>query len=60
MWQEIFFKAWESEFYDKYSDNELLEDEDFKSIAIGFFIAKGLNIEESRLMYSYCIKNAKY
>lgn len=58
--KNLLFKQWESEFYDKHSDNELLEDEDFKSIAIGFFIAKGLNIEQSRLMYSECIRENKY
>jgi hypothetical protein len=55
-----FFLMWESEFYDKYSDSEILIDEDFRSIAIGFFISKGLNIEESLEMYQFCISKKKW
>lgn len=51
---------WTSEFYDKYGDDESLENEYFHSIAIGFFIAKGLNINQSREMYNYCIDKNKF
>lgn len=31
---------WESEFYDKYGDSEILQGEDFQSLAVGFFYCK--------------------
>ena len=35
------FKLWEEEFYDKYIVDQRVAMEDFQSIAVGFFIAKG-------------------
>lgn len=58
--QEELFDAWCNEFYNKYSKDESLIGEDFCSISIGFFIAKGLNIDESFKMYDYCIKKGKF
>jgi len=54
------FKYWESEFYDKYAIDERTDSEDFRSIAIGFFIAKGLNLDEAYETYEYCIKKQKF
>jgi hypothetical protein len=58
--KEELFKQWESELYDKYSNDEMMADEDFRSMAIGFFIAKGLALEESIEMYQYCINQGKW
>ena len=58
--KEELFKSWESEFYDKFSQDVILEEMHFQSIAIGFFVAKGLDIEESLSMYNYCVKNGKF
>lgn len=57
--KENYYLLWTSEFYDKYVGDVSLESEDFKSIAIGFFVAKGLNLEQSRDMYEYCIDKGK-
>ena len=54
------FKQWETEFYDKHSNDEALAEEDFRSIALGFFIAKGLTPDEAAVMYSHCISKGKY
>jgi hypothetical protein len=58
--KEEYFIKWESEFYDVYKEREELDDEDFKSIAVGFFIAKGLTLDEAYKMYSFCISKGKY
>ena len=57
---ESMFSQWETEFYDKV-DHEGLVDCDYASIAIGFFIAKGLTVDQSvRVYYDYCVKKGKY
>tara|TARA_R110000796_G_scaffold162503_2_gene279280 strand:- start:742 stop:927 length:186 start_codon:yes stop_codon:yes gene_type:complete len=58
--KDVLYRMWEREFYDKYADDENLEDVDFKGIAVGFFITLRLNIEEALLMYDECIKRGKY
>jgi hypothetical protein len=54
------FELWEKSFYDKYSSVEELQEEDFRSIAIGFFVANGCNVDESYKMYEYCISKGKF
>ena len=51
-----FIKGWKDDFYNKYSDDERLDNEDFKSLAIGFFISRGCTLEEAYEMYEYCIQ----
>lgn len=58
--KEQLFKKWESEFYDKFDLDKECYDDDFKSIALGFFIAKGCNIKDAREMYQYCINKGKF
>lgn len=58
--KEKLFKQWETEFYDKHSNHELLSEADFDSVALGFFIAKGLSPDEASTMYQYCIEKGKY
>lgn len=58
--KENYYHMWTSEFYDKFVADESLETEYFQSIAIGFFIAKGLNVEQSREMYHYCVDKGKF
>lgn len=58
--KEELFNQWESELYDKYAKNEIMMDEDFRSIALGFFIAKGLTLNESYEMYQFCISKGKW
>lgn len=58
--KEELFNQWESELYDKHGDDERMIDEDFRSIALGFFIAKGLNLNESYEMYQFCISKGKW
>lgn len=53
------FELWEKNFYDKYWEVEELQEEYFRSIAIGFFIANGCSIEESYEMYNYCSSRGK-
>lgn len=58
--QEELFDTWCNEFYNKYSKEEALIGEDFRSISLGFFIAKGLSVDESFQMYDYCVKKGKF
>jgi len=62
--KEVLFEEWCSEFYDKFTDkesSEILEDQDFESLAIGFFIAKGLTVIESVDFYrTQCVTNSKF
>ena len=58
--KEKYFSQWETEFYDVYGKREELEEEDFQSIAVGFFIAKGLTLDDAYKMYSFCISKGKY
>lgn len=53
------YNMWVTEFHDKF-ELDYLEDYEFKGIALGFFIAKGCNIEESESMYDYCIEKGKF
>jgi hypothetical protein len=54
------FSQWESEFYDKYAYDANLQEELFRSLAIGFFVAKGCNINDSFAMYNYCKIQGKF
>lgn len=54
------FKLWEEEFYDKYIVDQRVAMEDFQSVAVGFFIAKGCSIDESYEMYNYCKLKQKF
>ena len=58
--KEYYFALWEKDFYDPFSHRSELEDCDFESIAIGFFIASGLQLSEAFTMYKYCIEKDKY
>lgn len=53
-------QAWYDEFYSKYSEEEILQDQDFESVAFGFFIAKGKTPEEAKELYGYCIQLEMY
>lgn len=57
--KEQLFKKWESEFYDKFNLKQFFN-EDFRSIALGFFIAKGYSIKDAREMYKYCVSKGKF
>lgn len=54
------FDEWVEEFYDKYIVDQRIAMEDFQSIAVGFFIAKGLTLDEAYEMYEYCKKRNKF
>ncbi len=58
--KEELFNKWESELHDKYAEDEKMMDQDFCSIALGFFIAKGLTLDESYEMYQFCISKGKW
>lgn len=58
--KEMLFKMWESEFWDPYSDDEIMQDQYFTGVAIGFFIAKGCTPSEALEVYNYCIKKGKF
>jgi hypothetical protein len=58
--KEYYFSLWEKDFYDPFENSNLLRDCDFESIAVGFFIASGLQPQEAFSMYNYCITNEKY
>lgn len=58
--KDYYFGLWEAEFYDPHARHEYLEEELFSSIAIGFFVAKGLNVDESYEMYDFCQEKGKY
>lgn len=58
--KEKYFEMWEEEFYDPYSEDDTLEECYFESVAIGFFIAKGLKPLDALKMYDYCVENSKY
>ena len=58
--KDSFFNMWERDFYDEFANDEDLQDEDFGSIAIGFFVAKGLDIEKAYEAYQHCIKKGKF
>ena len=51
---------WETEFYDKFASSPELENEDFRSLGVGFFIAKGCNIKDSFKLYEYCVNKEKF
>lgn len=57
---DTLFYQWSAEFYDKYADEESVANLDFESIAIGFFVAKGLTLDESLKMYQRCIQLGKF
>jgi hypothetical protein len=61
------YEQWCDEFYDiivEEDDDEtgaILDEQDFRSIAIGFFVAKGLSVLEAYNLYeSHCIPQGKY
>jgi len=58
--KEKLFNSWDEEFYDKYMIDQRVAMEDFKSIAVGFFIAKGTTLDEAYEMYEYCIERGKF
>lgn len=58
--KEYYFSLWEKDFYEPFGDNRSLENHDYESIAIGFFIGSGLSISESITMYQYCISKDKF
>lgn len=58
--KEKMFQSWVNEFYDKYIIDQRVAMEDFQSIAVGFFVAKGLTLDEAYEMYQYCIKREKF
>ena len=58
--KDYYFDMWEKDFYDVYAESRSLENSDFESIALGFFIAKGLDIDNSNAMYQYCITKNKF
>ena len=58
--KEIYFKMWETEFYDKFASSPELEDEEFRFLGVGFFIAKGCNIKDSFKLYEYCVNKEKF
>jgi len=58
--KEHMFKLWEEEFYDKYIVDQRVAMEDFQSIAVGFFIAKGCSLDESYEMYEHCKLKQKF
>ena len=58
--KEYYFHIWEKDFYEPFGDNRILENHDYESIAIGFFIGSGLSISESITMYAYCISKDKF
>lgn len=58
--KEELFISWEKEFYDKYSNDPIFDLHEFQGIALGFFIAKGLNVDQALDMYEYCIEKDKF
>jgi len=58
--KEALFKQWSDEFYDKYIIDQRIAMEDFQSIAVGFFIAKSLTLDEAYDMYEYCKQRNKF
>lgn len=58
--KEYYFSLWEKDFYDMFAESYILRDYDFESIAIGFFIASGLQPSDALEMYKYCIEKEKY
>lgn len=58
--KEYYFALWEKDFYDPFSHMSIIEECDFESIAVGFFIASGLQPSEAFEMYKYCIEKDKY
>jgi hypothetical protein len=58
--KEALFKIWETKFYDKENDSEIINELDIESLAIGFFIAIGCSLEVAVDMYQYCIEKGKY
>jgi len=47
--------AWRKEFYEKFDMGDF-DQEDFGSIALGFFIAKGCTPDQARQLYERCIE----
>lgn len=58
--KEYYFSLYEKDLYDPFAESSILRDCDFESIAIGFFIAAGLQPSDAFKMYEYCIKREKY
>lgn len=58
--KEELYTQWETEFYDKHADEDGLSEMDFEAIAVGFFIAKGLTVDEAFQMYRYCVEKGKF
>jgi hypothetical protein len=54
------YKQWEEELYDKYTYDNILVEVEFRSLAIGFFIAKGLTPLQGSDMYQECIRRGKF
>lgn len=59
--QKKLLKEWVV-FYDSLVKNDecLIENLHFESIAVGFFGAHGLTLEESKAMYNLCINIGKF
>ena len=58
--KEYYFSLWEKDFYEPFAESSILRDCDFESIAIGFFVASGLQPSDAIEMYQYCIEKDKY
>ena len=58
--EEKLVKQWVTEFYDKYSEDGGMDEHDFESIALGFFIAKGATPHEAWELYQECIELGKF
>ena len=52
-------KKW-VDWYKSESKHELLEDQDFRSLAIGFFIALGSTVPEANSLFEKCIVLGHY
>lgn len=52
-------KKW-VDWYKAESKHEILEDQDFRSLAIGFFVALGSSVDDANSLYEKCIKLGFY
>ncbi len=56
MTDDEMIQAWREKFYEPWSRNQWLEEADFESVALGFFICLGTTPEEAWELYQKCIK----
>lgn len=47
-------------FYDANGDDVALEDADFESLAIGFFLGVGCTIDQAKDLWQECIRIGKF